>query len=407
MSVTGYADSFGRTVSSSFGTATSGQAYTLSGTASQFSVAPNTGSIAIAVAGTQVAWVDRQTSDINITGQVALSAIPASNLATVGFAAKLATTSNYYVGSMMVATGGAISLRFSKIIAGGLTTIATIATGLTYVANTVYNLRFQAIWADKVNTNVLSLKLWAANAAEPGGWGAVTTDAAITQFTQGTGAGVAARDESTALGTITAKIQNVVTTTYGLPVPAATDPMCADPGVAYPKQPTLESLAQATDTVLQTFDPLVSLAAVFPRVRVSGSNVLISSLGIVFSSTEFNIGTPTDLGFDTESIYLNVGIWLVTFEIQLGVGTVADLYLSLGDNTGNPPGSNVHGTVHAYATQLNDQGSGGSGHFSCLVYSTDPLTPQKMGVDYSSSTGAAFTATYMALSAIKISDYFA
>src|ERR1700754_3783063 len=147
MATTGYTDTFGRTVSNGLGVATSGQTYTLNGVASQFSVAPNTASIAIASAGEKFGFIDLQTQSLDITGQVAPPASPATHLAPVVFVAKLPSASNYYNATMMVATGGAISLRFSKVIAGGLSTIATVATGLTYVANTFYNLRFQIYWS--------------------------------------------------------------------------------------------------------------------------------------------------------------------------------------------------------------------------------------------------------------------
>ena len=227
MTTTGYADSFGRTVSNGLGAATSGQTYTLSGVATQFSVAPNTASIAIATSGDKIGFVDRQTSDIDITAQVALSAIPATNLATAGLVAKLTNSSNYYYASMMVATGGAVSIRFSKVVAGGLVTLSTtLVTGVTYVANTFYNLRYSIVWSRALQTNVMSAMLWVVGSNPPGGWMATSTDAAFTDYTSGTQAGIIARDESSVVGTITAKFQNVVARTYSLPVPAASDPMC-------------------------------------------------------------------------------------------------------------------------------------------------------------------------------------
>src|SRR5580692_9941807 len=108
MSVTGYSDNFNRTVANGFGTSSDGHVYTLSGTATQFSVAagtPGTASIAISAAGNPMALVDLQTQNVDITGQVALGAIPATNLATVGFAVKGNTAANVYIGSLMVATG--------------------------------------------------------------------------------------------------------------------------------------------------------------------------------------------------------------------------------------------------------------------------------------------------------------
>jgi hypothetical protein len=408
MATTGYTDTFNRTVAGGLGTADSGQTYTINGTASQYSVAPGTASIAVAQNINVLGIVDIQSGQfVDITGQVALGAIPATNLATVGFIAKASSVGNWYTASMMVATGGAISVRFSKDVAGALVTLSTTGTGLTYVANTFYNLRFQAYWSRTLQVNVLSAKLWAVGTAEPGGWTATsTTDAAFTDYTGGTSAGIIARDESTTLGTITAKFQNVVSRSYDLPVPAAADPMCADPAVSFPKQTALQSLAAAADTVMAALDPLTSLAALFPRVRVSNSNQTFSSSGsptMTFASTEFNIGTPTNLGYNTQALYLPVGIWLITFEIQLGEAASSSF---LAQIFGGPNFGNTETDLRSNPVQLNDQGVGGCGHLSSLTYVTDPTTPNQYGVNLFAAGTNVYTIKYVALSAMKISDYF-
>jgi hypothetical protein len=407
--ITGYSDTFGRTVANGLGSASSGQTYTLSGTATQFSVAPNTASIAISAAGNPMGLADLQSSNVDITGQVALGAIPATNLATVGFAAKASSAANLYAGSMMVATGGAVSLRFSKIVASGLVTLSTTAvTGLTYVANTVYNLRYQIYWSRLLQVNVMSLKLWAVGAAQPGGWMAtLATDAAFTDYTSGTQVGLYARDESTVLGTITAKFQNVAAMSYNLPVPAGADPMCADPAFTYPKQTALQSLASAADTAMASLDPLTSLAGLFPRVRVSNTSVVQVNqfaFAATFGSTEFNVGTPTNLGYNNTSIYLPVGIWLVAFEVQLSSPSANSLFLGI---TGGPSLDRLDAYMRPWPSQSGDRGVSGTGHISALTYSTDPTTPVQVGIEiFPTNTATTITIQYMALSAIKISDYF-
>jgi len=403
--VTGYADTFGRTVASGLGSATSGQAYTLFGAAAQFSVTPSTATIAPSSSGDKFGYVDNRTQDLDITGQVALTAIPATNLATVGFVGKLPTVSNYFVGSMMVATGGAISLRFSKVVSGSLVTISTTATGLTYVANTFYNLRYRIFWSQALQTNVMQLKLWALNTTQPGGWMATATDPSLTQYTAGTQVGIHTRDESSVIGAVAAKFQNVASLTYSLPLPASTDPMCYDPAIAYPKQTSLESLADAADTALAALDPLAALAGLFPRVRVSNTNLAITGLNTVtYNATEFNVGTPTNLGYDPQGIYLPVGIWLATYEIQLT--EAASDYLLVNFNADSAGGS-VFMDMRSNPSQSNDQGVGGTGHMSKLVIVTNPAVAQKVSVTLTPNSATAYTATYTALSAIKISDYFA
>lgn len=410
MATTGYGDTFGRTVSNGLGVATSGQAYTLNGAASQFSVAPNTASIAISSGGDKYGHIDFQTGDIDVTGQVALSAIPATNLATVGFVAKLVDASNYYNATMMVAAGGAVSLRFSKVVSGGLSTISTTAVaGLTYVANTFYNLRYRIFWSQRRQTNVMMLKLWAVGAAQPGGWMATNTDAGLTQYTAGTRVGIFARDESAVVGTITAKHQSVLARSYGLPMPATADPMCYDPAVVYPRQAALKSLADAADTAMTALDPLSALAAAYPRVRVSNANLSINTaavfITVTYNATEYNVGTPTNLAYDNTGIYLPVGIWLVTFEMRLAEAASDYLLLTLNAESGY---GSVAVDMRSNASQTNDAGTGGTVHTSKQVVVTDPTTPVKCSVTLSpNNTATTYTAREVALSAIKISDYFA
>jgi hypothetical protein len=405
MTTTGYADTFGRTVSNGLGTATSGQVYTLFGTASQFSVTPNTATIAPTTGGDKFGYIDNLTSDVDITAQVSLTAIPSTNLATIGFISRLSSISNYYNGTLMVATGGAMSLRFSKVVSGGLTTINTVATGLTYVANAVYNLRYRNFWSQALQTNVMQLKIWASGSTQPGGWGATSFDNSLLFYVAGTSVGIMTRDESTVVGSVSGKIQNVATSTYNLPVPSAADPMCYDPSFAYPRQTALESLADATDAAMATLDPFTSLAGLFPRVRVSSSaQPLAASFAITatFAASEFNIGTPTNLAYDNTGIYLGVGIWMATFELQLA--NAASDYIQAQINSSGP--QQVAADMRSNASHANDNGVGGCVHMSQLVTSTDPTTPVKVSASLFPNTATAYTATYMALSAIKISDYF-
>jgi hypothetical protein len=408
MVTTGYTDTFNRTVSGGLGVATSGQTYTLGGVASQFSVTPSAASIAVASAGDKIGYIDLQSQSADITVQVSMNAIPTTNLATVGLIGKLSTTANYYSGTMMVATGGAISLRFSKTIASGLSTISTTATGLTYVANAVYNLRYQIYWSKALQTNVMSLKLWASGTTEPGGWMAIANDASLTEFTSGTQFGILGRDESSVLGTITTKHQNLAAVSYHLPVPASADPMCADPAFAFPKQTAIESLADATDAALATLDPLADLAILFPRVRVSNSLLSINTATISalpFAATEFNIDTDTNLGYDFTALYLPVGIWSCHFEIQMQEAASNGIQLNFFGNA--PLVSRVAIGMRSNPVQLNDQGVGGTAHMSTLVISSDPTSPVRLGVLFTTSLSTTYIVQYMALTAFKISDYFA
>lgn len=411
MLTTGYYDTFNRTVSNGLGTAESGQGYSLLSPLTMYSVAPGTASIAIPAVGDKYGIVDFYSQNIDITARVAINSVPATNLATVGFVSRWRDTSNYYNATMMVASTGAVSLRFSKNVGGGISTISTtLVTGLTYVANTFYNLRYAIYWSRTLQANVMQLKLWAVGATEPGGWMATATDVSHTDYTSGTFVGIMGRDESSVLGTVTTMHQAVLARSYSLPMPSSSqDPMCYDPAVTYPRQTVLESLADAADVAMTAIDPLTSLAGLFPRVRVSNSNLSINTATfsgqLTYNATEFNVGTDTNLGYDNTGIYLPVGIWAVTFEIRLA--TAVSNYLTLFAFGGGPSVGEPIIPFRSNASQTNDESVGGCGHFSALTFSTDPTTPIKYGVTMTPNNPATtYTVQYMALSAIKISDYF-
>jgi hypothetical protein len=409
--VTGFTDTFNRTVANGLGTASDGHVYTITGTASQFNVSPSTGTIILNTTFTPMGLVDLQTQQVDISAQVALSAVPATNQTLVGLVVKGKTSTDNYLAALMVAASGAMSVRFSKIVANGLTTLVTNPTGVTYVAGTFYNLRFQAYWSRTLQTNYLQAKLWAVGTTEPTGWTAAATDASFTDYTAGTQVGIYARDEATVLTSKVASFRSVAVRSYSLPVPVTADTMCADPAVAFPKQTALKSLADAADAAMTTIDPLAAQAGLFGRVRISNSNFSINTtLGAAaqnppYTAVEFNVGTSTNLGYDNTSLYLPVGIWLVTFELILGES--ATNYLTVAFGPGGPFIGQPFVHVRSNPVQANDFNIGGCGHVSALTYSTDPVVPIQMTAAlFWQNLATTYPVRYMALSAIKISEYF-
>jgi len=408
--ITGYNDTFQRTVSGGLGTATSGQVYsTAAGAGAISNVSAGVASIGPAsAANNYIGYVDRQTADIDISGQVALSALPSSNNAFVGLTAKQTSNQNYYIGWMMVAaTTGILQLRVSKVIGGSLTTLNTTAvSGLgTYSPGTYFNLRFQCYWSNLLQANVLNLKIWAVGGTEPGGWLISITDSSITQYASGTAAGIVVRDEAT-VPSVTGRFQNIATKTYGLPVPATTDPMCYDPSVAYPDQTSLQSLAVAADAQLVALDPTASLAALYPRVRVSANNLSYNTNNqsvITWDTTEFNIVTPTNLSYDNTGIYLGPGLWILTAEYRLNTAGFNSLYMYFN---GGASYGQWQTSAHSNAAQ-GTTGVGGTGHLSSITAGGTTASPNQYSVSFGSFVAqGTYTVQYAALSAIKISDSF-
>jgi hypothetical protein len=139
-------------------------------------------------------------------------------------------------------------------------------------------------------------------------------------------------------------------------------------------------------------------------VRVSKSSIVLPATiaaNFTFNSTEYNIGTSTNLSYDNSAIYLPVGIWLLSFELQLVQSPSDFIQLTLFGNTANTIDMRCN-PVHT-----GDSGVGGTGHVSATVVSSDPTTPLKCGVQFfPNNTSFTYTVTYAALSAIKVSDYF-
>jgi hypothetical protein len=148
----------------------------------------------------------------------------------------------------------------------------------------------------------------------------------------------------------------------------------------------------------------VSLAESFPRVRISKSSVVLPATiasTFTYTTTEFNIGTSTNLSYDNTGIYLPSGIWLVTFELRLVQSPSDYIQLIMFGNTTNTIDMRCN-PVHT-----GDDGVGGTGHVSATVVSADPTTPLRCGVQFfPNNTAFTYTVTYAALSAIKVSDYF-
>jgi hypothetical protein len=167
-------------------------------------------------------------------------------------------------------------------------------------------------------------------------------------------------------------------------------------------------MADAIDVVSAALDPYADLATVLPRVRVSSSNFTVntsSPASLVWLTTEFNIGTTTNIGQDPSAISLPVGLWLVTLEIQLDPAGSTDFWAF--SMSGGSPSIFSDSMLRTSPSQPNMDSQGGSGHMTTLFTSPDPNASYRVFVDFNPNTATPYTVRYTALSAIRISDYFA
>ncbi|WP_231920382.1 PKD domain-containing protein [Microlunatus soli] len=189
-------DDFSRTTSSGWGSATTGGAWTVSGTASQYAVADGVGKITISQARqsnvAQLAAVSSR--DLVLTSDVKLDRTPNGNGAYVYFSARKTASAEEML-KLQFAASGSVIAQLSRL-ANGTETILATATVPNVTATDALRIRLQAV-GDGTTTS-LSGKVWASTAAEPSTWLVTANDA--TASVQGAG-GVAIR--SYASGTTT------------------------------------------------------------------------------------------------------------------------------------------------------------------------------------------------------------
>lgn len=173
MPTTFVSDDFARTSSSSWGSADTGGAYTLVGTASDFNVSGGWGTISTPVNVTRRA--DLNATDLLETDwlfKFKVSAIPVGgNLAVYGYVRGVDSNNSLRATVRFKPTGN-ITLALDKFIANSLTSNiqpggAEYDTGITPGAGTVYWLRVQAAGA---NPTILRARLWADGGSEPSTW---------------------------------------------------------------------------------------------------------------------------------------------------------------------------------------------------------------------------------------------
>jgi hypothetical protein len=169
-------DTFTRVVVNGWGSADTGGAYTLSGTAAaDFDVNGSAGTIQpTSLSSDCQAVLTTNTIDSDAYATFSLSALVATNDIAYGIVLRSDGGSNRYIARVVVNTAGAVSLVLHKRVAGVQTDIVTIATGITLATNTAYTMRAQ------IKGSLFRAKFWLTSTSEPTPWTASTTDTALT-----------------------------------------------------------------------------------------------------------------------------------------------------------------------------------------------------------------------------------
>lgn len=166
-------DTFGRTVSPGWGTATSGQTWTPMNNPNDFAVSGGVGIIAPgAVADDRIITMPVTNDHQDITLQLQSQPNPTGGVSKRGLVTNYIDGNNHYVAWAEVATTGAVSLVIAKRVSGSLTQLANVTTSVSLASNAF--LRFQ------VSGSTLRAKLWPTSGTEPGAWMATAVDGVLT-----------------------------------------------------------------------------------------------------------------------------------------------------------------------------------------------------------------------------------
>jgi PKD repeat protein len=175
-------DAFGRTVTSGLGTADTGGAWALTGTASNFSVGSGVASLKVAAGKTLSGLLNSTpTRDTDVTTTVRFSKLPVSGSLYASVVARRSGTHDYSATAVVTAKG-AMHLSLGR----DGTTIASSGTiGSPLTTSTILHVRMQAVGS---GTTTLRTRAWRDGTTEPTTWNLTKTDAtAVNQVAGGFG----------------------------------------------------------------------------------------------------------------------------------------------------------------------------------------------------------------------------
>lgn len=187
-------DLFFRTTASGWGTADSGQAWTVvpgaGGSAADFATTTTPfGHATITPAGLASdykAVLAIGGNDRDVSMELLLGSLPASGVLRIGVIARYEDTSNYVHAELRVATTGLMELRIVQRVAGVATTLLTMGMGGSVLAvDTKWTIRVKAVGT------AVKARAWLTSGTEPHWWATATTAVAT-----GTSAGAFCRNES-------------------------------------------------------------------------------------------------------------------------------------------------------------------------------------------------------------------
>ena len=163
-------DSFSRTVASGLGTADLGGAWTVTGTASNYTVAGGVGRLSAGIGTTRQASLDSvQQSDTEVDTTVSLDQTQTGGGTYLAVVGRRVSAGNDYRVKFRVQANGAVTAQLVRVVGGTETAIQTVnaVAGLTYAPGDVLRVRFQV---SGTGTTTLAAKVWKDGTTEPAAW---------------------------------------------------------------------------------------------------------------------------------------------------------------------------------------------------------------------------------------------
>ena len=215
-------DTFARTVTNAWGTADLGGAWTTTGTASAFSVAPGAGTIRHASAGSQVTATlpGASSTDTDLTFGFNVDKLSAGYyLSAIG---RRTPAGNLYQATIKLASSS-INVSLTKTVSGTQTTLVAARTlpGVTYTAAMPLKVRLQVTGTAPTTIRV---KVWPASGTEPTSWLETTTDTTTALQSTGTIALTSYLSSSATNAPLIARFTNLTAQHTAAPPPANQPP---------------------------------------------------------------------------------------------------------------------------------------------------------------------------------------
>lgn len=169
-------DTFARTVSNGWGTATVGGTWTTTGgAASDYDTNGSSGRHSLtSVNVSRHSVIPAPSADVDLVVDVSTSALALGNPQYVGLMARYTDVNNLYYARAAFNTNQTITLVLQKRVTGTQTDLASVTVPYTHAATIPVRIRFQAI------ASTLRAKVWTTGTPEPTAWQASVTDTALT-----------------------------------------------------------------------------------------------------------------------------------------------------------------------------------------------------------------------------------